>query len=76
LKPIFEAGKLVYEYPGFEATRKFVFEQLAEFHPGIKRLVNPHQFPVGLEAGLHALKTDLVLKARGLIDEERIEMVK
>jgi nicotinate phosphoribosyltransferase len=38
---------------------------LARFHFGIKRFINPHQYPVGLEEGLHELKTDLVLKARG-----------
>ena len=39
--------------------------QLDLFHAGVKRLMNPHQYPVGLELGLHNLKTDLVLKARG-----------
>jgi nicotinate phosphoribosyltransferase len=34
-------------------------------HPGIKRFVNPHQYAAGLELGLHDLKTQLVLKARG-----------
>jgi nicotinate phosphoribosyltransferase len=34
-------------------------------HPGIKRFANPHQYPVGLEASLHDVKTRLVLAARG-----------
>ena len=34
------------------------------FNAGVKRLVNPHQYPVGLERKLHDLKTELVLKAR------------
>ena len=39
--------------------------QLAMFHAGVKRFANPHQYPVGLELGLHERKTKLILKARG-----------
>jgi nicotinate phosphoribosyltransferase len=35
-------------------------------HAGIKRFVNPHQYPVGLALELQELKTRLVLQARGL----------
>jgi len=73
LKPIFKSGELVYDYPGYDATRAFVFDQLSGFHPGIKRLVNPHQYPAGLEAGLHALKTELILKERGLVEEAQLD---
>jgi len=38
--------------------------ELSKFHAGVKRFVNPHQYPVGLEKGLHDLKTRLVLAAR------------
>ena len=34
------------------------------FHAGVKRFVNPHQYPVGLERKLHDLKTELILEAR------------
>jgi hypothetical protein len=40
-------------------------------HAGIKRLVNPHRYPVGLEQRLHELKTALVLAARAQRDRER-----
>ena len=43
-------------------------EQLAGFHAGVKRFVNPHQYPVGLEQRLSDLKTRLVLRARGSAD--------
>jgi nicotinate phosphoribosyltransferase len=39
--------------------------ELARLHPGIKRLVNPHRYPVGLEERLHARRTQLVLEMRG-----------
>jgi nicotinic acid phosphoribosyltransferase len=41
-------------------------QQLALFHPGIKRLVNPHAYPVGLEQQLFDLETRLILEARGV----------
>ena len=64
LVPIFRAGKRVYDPPGLDDVRRRGQEQLAGFHPGIKRFMNPHQYPVGLERRLHDLKTELILKAR------------
>jgi nicotinate phosphoribosyltransferase len=66
LLPIFRQGKLVYEPPKLAAIRERTERQLAAFHGGIKRFVNPHQYPVGLEAGLHERKTKLILHAREL----------
>jgi nicotinate phosphoribosyltransferase len=67
LTPIFRKGELVCESPTLEKIRERVQNQLALFHPGVKRFANPHQYPVGLELGLHELKTELVLQARGEI---------
>lgn len=63
---IFKQGKLVYQSPTIAELRKKTQDQLAGFHDGIKRFLNPHEYPVGLEAGLHQLKTELILKARGI----------
>jgi nicotinate phosphoribosyltransferase len=65
LVPVFRGGQRVYELPSLDAIRARRTEQLALFHPGIKRLVNPHRYPVGLEQRLHELKTRLILEARG-----------
>src|ERR1051326_6929215 len=64
LVPVFKRGKLVYDLPSIDDARRRTMEQLQAVHPGIKRFVNPHQYPVGLELGLHNLKTELILKAR------------
>jgi len=66
LIPIFQQGKLVYQSPNIRELRQRTLDQLAGFHDGIKRFLNPHEYPVGLEAGLHQLKTELILKARGI----------
>ena len=65
LVPIFRRGQLVYQTPSLEQVRQRVQQQLAMLHPGVKRFVNPHQYPAGLELGLHELKTNLILAARG-----------
>jgi nicotinate phosphoribosyltransferase len=64
LTPIHRAGQLVYTPPALAAMRERTRAQLRLFHPGVKRLDNPHQYPVGLEAGLHERKTALILAAR------------
>jgi nicotinate phosphoribosyltransferase len=66
LVPVVRAGARVYDPPPLEATRARAARQVARLHPGIKRFVNPHQYPVGLALELHELKTRLVLEARGL----------
>jgi nicotinate phosphoribosyltransferase len=69
LVPVFRGGRLVYDVPTLDAVRTRARQQLAGFHAGIKRFVNPHQYPVGLERHLHELKTNLVLKAREPSDQ-------
>jgi len=66
LVPIFKEGAQVYVCPSLTGIRSRTFDQLRQFHAGVKRLLHPHEYPVGLEAGLHALRTDLILKARGI----------
>lgn len=65
LVPVFRAGQRVYTQPDIDAVRARVQTQLAELHPGVKRFVNPHTYPVGLEKNLHELKTKLILEHRG-----------
>jgi nicotinate phosphoribosyltransferase len=71
LAPIFRGGKCVYKLPRLESIRQRAAEQLAACHAGIKRLINPHRYPVGLEKQLHELKTQLVLAAREHRDREQ-----
>jgi nicotinate phosphoribosyltransferase len=65
LAPVFRRGELVCPRPALEEIKVHAQNQLAMLHPGVKRFTNPHQYPVGLELGLHELKTRLVLEARG-----------
>ena len=66
LVPVLRQGAVVAELPSLEAIRARAQQQLAMLHPGIKRFTHPHQYPAGLELGLHELKTRLILQARAL----------
>jgi nicotinate phosphoribosyltransferase len=66
LIPVLRSGEPVYASPPLAAMRDRTADQLKRLHPGLKRFVNPHEYPVGLERTLHDLKTELVLKARGV----------
>lgn len=68
LVPVMKDGKLLVEnaFVDLNKTRSYVSEQLACLHPSIKRLLNPHQYPVGLEKSLHEHKTEIILQQRGL----------
>jgi nicotinate phosphoribosyltransferase len=65
LVPVFEGGDSVYELPALDDIRDRAATQLQGFHAGIRRFVNPHEYPVGLERQLHELRTRLILEARG-----------
>lgn len=65
LVPVFRKGVLVYKLPAIAQIKMRTAAQLAGFHEGIKRFVNPHIYPVGLEETLFNLKTELILKLRG-----------
>ena len=62
--PIFDAGRRVYELPPLNAIRDRCQDQLARISPHTLRHINPHTYDVGLEQRLHALKLELIAKAR------------
>lgn len=65
LQPIFRGGELVYSVPTITASRDRTLTQLGGLYEGHKRLLNPHEYPVGLSPALQELRSRLILKARG-----------
>jgi nicotinate phosphoribosyltransferase len=65
LVPVARGGKIVYTPPPLSESRVRTRSQLAHLHPGIKRFVNPHQYPVGLDPSLHERRMQMIVKARG-----------
>ena len=64
LKPVMRKGVLVYKLPDIQAVRGKREQEVSLIHSGIKRFENPHIYPVGLEAGLHNMKMELILKLK------------
>lgn len=64
LVPIYREGTLVYQPPPLDASRARARAQLAALPPTVRRFEFPQIYPVGLEKGLHAMRTELILKHR------------
>jgi nicotinate phosphoribosyltransferase len=39
-------------------------DQVAKLHPGIRRFMNPHEYPVGIDIGLHELRDQMIRQMR------------
>ena len=70
LKPIFEKGKKIYAMPNIQEIKANAVRNLAQFDKALKRLVNPHIYPVGLEENLYQLRNELVFKMKNYDGEE------
>jgi len=64
LEPIFREGKLVYEVPQVDEARQRCKAQLSMLHPSIKRLLNPHRYPAGLEQSVHEARMRHIMEHR------------
>jgi nicotinate phosphoribosyltransferase len=64
LAPILRSGKLVYDEPDLRATQQRTRDQLAMLHASIKRFINPHRYPAGLERRLYDLRSQIILQER------------
>jgi nicotinate phosphoribosyltransferase len=72
LVPVMRQGRRVAELPSPQAVRGRVQDELARFHSGIKRFINPHRYPAGLESNLYRKKTEAILKMRNRADAEDV----
>jgi len=64
LVPIFHAGKLVYQTPDLPALQARTQLQVTQLHESIRRFLNPHVYPVGLEETLFNQKLNMILAIR------------
>ena len=67
LQPIFMKGQLFYKRPLLQESQKKTQEGLKQFDESIRRILNPHVYPAGLEKNLYQSKQELILKAKGLL---------
>jgi nicotinate phosphoribosyltransferase len=65
LQPALRGGQPVGSPESLEQIRSRVREQLARLQPGVRRFLHPHEYPVGIDLGLHEFRQQLIMQARG-----------
>ncbi|HEU6439299.1 MAG TPA: hypothetical protein VFC12_02560, partial [Terriglobales bacterium] len=64
VEPAMRSGLRVRPSPTLDEIRTRARDQVGSLHPAIRRLLNPHIYPVGLEMRLHERRSALVLEHR------------
>ncbi|MCC3154505.1 nicotinate phosphoribosyltransferase [Hymenobacter sp. BT770] len=64
LEPVFRQGKRVLDLPTLVESRAHAQREVQSLDPSVRRFLNPHTFPVGLEMGLNDYRTKLILEKR------------
>ena len=62
LEQIVISGKLVYSFPALTDIQQRVKAELNSVHSGIKRFLNPHIYPAGLEENLYRIRAAMIEK--------------
>lgn len=65
LVPVFRDGRRVLPEAPLAELRARTLRELERLHPGSRRFANPHEYPVGLERGLHERRMFLIMKWKG-----------
>ncbi|WP_019946339.1 nicotinate phosphoribosyltransferase [Hymenobacter aerophilus] len=66
LEPVFRRGRLLQPLPPLAESRARAHREVLALDPSIRRFLNPHTYPVGLEATLYDYRNHLILEKRGL----------
>jgi nicotinate phosphoribosyltransferase len=64
LQPVFREGARMQPKEPLPDIQARARAELAKLHPGTRRFEHPHEYPVGLEEGLHQLRTDFIMRER------------
>jgi nicotinate phosphoribosyltransferase len=64
LTPVLRQGRLVQPLPTLQESRVLAQQEVNSLDVSIRRFLNPHVYPVGLEQGLHDFRTQLMLEKR------------
>jgi nicotinate phosphoribosyltransferase len=58
------AGSLAQGTETLQVARTRAAQQLAGLHPSVRRLLNPHEHPVGIDVGLHERRDQMIREVR------------
>lgn len=64
LVPVVRGGEITTPRESLEQIRARVQTQLSQLHPAIRRFLNPHEYPVGLDIGLHERREAMIRQWR------------
>lgn len=64
LRPVLRNGSAYGTLPTIHESRALARRQIEALPPGVKRLANPEQYPVGLETNLFHFRRDLIERVR------------
>ncbi|MBL0691323.1 MAG: nicotinate phosphoribosyltransferase [SAR324 cluster bacterium] len=64
LKPIYKSGEMIYNFPTIHQVRQNTLNNLATLDNSVKRSVNPHLYPAGLELSAHLQKAKFIAQVR------------
>jgi nicotinate phosphoribosyltransferase len=70
LVPVVRGGKIVGQRPTLAEIRARTASQLAALDPSVRRLLNPHRYPVGLSADLYEARWQLIEQLRASREAE------
>lgn len=68
LKPVIRGGQRIEAPETLAIVRERAAAELAQLHPSICRFLNPHEYPAGLDVGLHELRERMIREAKGIDD--------
>jgi nicotinate phosphoribosyltransferase len=68
LVPVMRGGELAGRYADgaetLEVARARAGRELARLHPSVRRLLNPHEYPVGIDVGLYERRDQMIREMR------------
>jgi nicotinate phosphoribosyltransferase len=64
LHAVMRGGSVTGATESLDALRKRARDQMNQLHPAVRRFLHPHEYPVGLDVGLHELRNEMIQQAR------------
>ncbi len=69
LTPVMRAGKVVDRFSAsgpetLDVARERARREVSRLHPTVRRLLHPHEYPVGLDLGLHEVRDQMIRELR------------
>ncbi|MBN1853198.1 MAG: nicotinate phosphoribosyltransferase, partial [Pirellulales bacterium] len=71
LIPVMRRGKILAKPESLDTIRSRAQTELKQLHPTIRRFMNPHEYPVGIDIGLHERREQMIFDTRQSLPASR-----